>query len=157
MHWVINKNMLDCMWFVRNYNNDLMGVVVECLSSEVPCVVGDLQSIAVLDCPWLDDNSISDILSLCAISSLLRTHQRFQQTASKDIHTNLKGQFRVCCHKLNIFKWVARCSSMVRAFTHDVMGCWIDPSLWTIDLFLIPACTAQLLAYKRTLSADQIE
>ena len=34
----------------------------------------------------------------------------------------------------------ARCSSMVRAFTHGVMGHWIDPS-WgePIELFLVPA------------------
>ena len=25
----------------------------------------------------------------------------------------------------------ARCSSVVSAFTHGVMGCWIDPSWWT--------------------------
>ena len=34
----------------------------------------------------------------------------------------------------------ARCSSMVRAFTHGVLGRWIDPS-WggPIELFLVPA------------------
>ena len=28
-------------------------------------------------------------------------------------------------------KWGARCSSVVRAFTHGTIGCWIDPSWWT--------------------------
>ena len=34
----------------------------------------------------------------------------------------------------------ARCSSMVRAFAHGVMGRWIDPSSGRpIELFLVPA------------------
>ena len=35
---------------------------------------------------------------------------------------------------------------MVRAFTHGVMGHWIDPSSWThIELFLVPASAPQLV------------
>ena len=40
----------------------------------------------------------------------------------------------------------ARCSSVVRAFAHGVMGRWIDPS-WggPIELFLVPASAPQLV------------
>ena len=40
----------------------------------------------------------------------------------------------------------ARCSSMVRAFAHGAMGCWIDPS-WggPIELFLVPASAPRLV------------
>ena len=40
----------------------------------------------------------------------------------------------------------ARCSSMVRAFAHDAMGCLIDPS-WggPIELFLVPASAPHLV------------
>ena len=43
------------------------------------------------------------------------------------------------------FTFGKRCSSVVRAFAHGVMGCWIDPS-WsgTIELFLFPASAPQL-------------
>ena len=63
----------------------------------------------------------------------------------------------------------ARCSSVVRAFTHGAMGREIDPS-WggPIELFLIPACAPQLVyqrpwyvlsclwdgAFKRTLATN---
>ena len=30
----------------------------------------------------------------------------------------------------------ARCSSVVRAFAHGAMGCQINPSWWSIELFL---------------------
>ena len=58
----------------------------------------------------------------------------------------------------------ARCSSMVRAFTHGAMGHRIDPSLGgPIELFLIPASAPRLLfclwdgAYKRTLAVNRKE
>ena len=40
----------------------------------------------------------------------------------------------------------ARCSSMVRTFTHGAMGCQIDPS-WggCIELFLVPARAPRLV------------
>ena len=40
----------------------------------------------------------------------------------------------------------ARCSSVVRAFAHDAMGRWIDPS-WggPIELFLVPASDPRLM------------
>ena len=57
----------------------------------------------------------------------------------------------------------ARCSSVVRAFAHGAMGCWIDPS-WgePIELFLVPAsgmCYPVLWdgAYKRTLAVNRKE
>ena len=42
-------------------------------------------------------------------------------------------------HSVSVSKG-ARCSSVVRAFAHGVMGHWIDPS-WggPIELFLVPA------------------
>ena len=42
--------------------------------------------------------------------------------------------------------FVARCSSMVRAFAHGAMGRRIDPS-WggPIELFLVPASAPQLV------------
>ena len=66
----------------------------------------------------------------------------------------------------------ARCSSVVRAFAHGVMGHWIDPSLsGPIDLFLVPASAPRLVyqkvwyvlfclwdgAYKRTLAVNRKE
>ena len=54
---------------------------------------------------------------------------------------------------------------MVRAFAHDAMGRWIDPS-WgeLIELFLVPDSAPRLVlsclwdgAYKRTLATNRIE
>ena len=39
----------------------------------------------------------------------------------------------------------ATCSSVVRAFAHGAMGRRIDPSWWTIELFLVPASAPQLV------------
>ena len=66
----------------------------------------------------------------------------------------------------------ARCSSLVRVFTHGAMGRRIDPS-WDglIEVFLVPASVPQLVyqrlwyvlsclwhgAYKRTLAANRKE
>ena len=33
--------------------------------------------------------------------------------------------------KAFLLVYIARCSSVVRAFAHGVMGRWIDPSWWT--------------------------
>ena len=50
---------------------------------------------------------------------------------------------------MTIKKRGARCSSVVRAFAHGVMGCRIDPS-WggPIALFLIPASAPRLVVTK---------
>ena len=56
----------------------------------------------------------------------------------------LKFRFTFC--RARITKRGARCSSVVRAFTHDAMGRRIDPS-WggPIELFLVPASAPRLV------------
>ena len=64
----------------------------------------------------------------------------------------------------------ARYSSLVRAFAHGAVGCWIDSSRVNIEIFFVPASAPRLVlkkavvyvilsvwwddAYKRTLAAD---
>ena len=45
-----------------------------------------------------------------------------------------------CCEFINTTCAEARC----RAFTHGVKGHRIDPSCWTIELFLIPASASRV-------------
>ena len=52
----------------------------------------------------------------------------------------MNGSFRISQDTCSVPCCGARCSSMVRAFAHGVMGHRIDPS-WggPIELFLVPA------------------
>ena len=82
--------------------------------------------------------------------------------------------FIICtgCVRLSLRSGGARCSSVVRAFAHEAMGCQIDPSRGgPIELFFVPASAPRLVyqrlwyvlsclwdcAYKRTLAANQKE
>ena len=49
------------------------------------------------------------------------------------------------CMGVSICVCGVRCSSVVKAFTHGAMGRQIDPSWWTIELFLVPASATQLV------------
>ena len=49
------------------------------------------------------------------------------------------------CMGVSICVCGARCSSVVKAFAHGAMGRQIDPSWWTIELFLVPASATQLV------------
>ena len=57
-----------------------MSIVVERLSSEVPCVVRDLCPLLRLDGPGQDVYTVSDVFSLRAGCPLVGAHERPQQT-----------------------------------------------------------------------------
>ena len=58
-----------------------------------------------------------------------------KETKKQQHHMHMHTCMYACMYFLG-----ARCSSVVRTFTHGAMGCWINPS-WggSTELFLIPA------------------
>ena len=87
---------------------------------------------------------------MCLAETTIINHsiKSSQKLASKLLDLSLKSLLNKNYNGLHCHHGVlgARCSSVVRAFTHGAMGRRIDPS-WVrpIELFLVPASAPQLV------------